>query len=97
LTFIGFYWGLFERTRFAQPNRLSSERFGLPGAKSLDDHAGVKTQVIGSCDCRFLGPHKKVSQEIIRPCWRRIAALLRKQLLFCPRCVMSARPQQPVA
>jgi hypothetical protein len=46
-------------------------------------------------DCESLA--KKVSQEIIRACWRRIVELLQKQLLFCPRCVMSARPQQPVA
>jgi hypothetical protein len=64
--------------------------------KGVDDHAGVKTP-----SHRIEGlqgfEDKKVSQEIIRPCWRRIAALLQKQLLFCPRCVMSAGPQQPVA
>jgi hypothetical protein len=39
---------------------------------------------------------EKVSQEIIRLCGWRIAALLQKQLLFCSRCGMSAHPKQPV-
>jgi hypothetical protein len=39
---------------------------------------------------------KKVSQETIRLCSWRIAALLQKQLPFCSRCVMSAHPKQPV-
>jgi hypothetical protein len=39
----------------------------------------------------------KVSQEIFRLCGWRIAALLQKQLPFCSRCVMSARPQQSLA
>jgi hypothetical protein len=66
--------------------------------KSRDDHAAVKTPrrtIDNPEDCQE--GNKKVSQEIIGPCSRRIAALLQKQLLFCPRCVMSARPQQPVA
>jgi hypothetical protein len=63
--------------------------------KSLDDHAAEKTPsraIEDRQDCQ--GPNKKVWQEIIRPCWRRIAALLQKQLPFCSRCVMSAHPKQ---
>jgi hypothetical protein len=36
----------------------------------------------------------KVSQDIIRLCCQRIAALLQKQLPFFSRCVMSAHPKQ---
>jgi hypothetical protein len=36
----------------------------------------------------------KASQDIMRLCCWRIAALLQKQLPFCSRCVMSAHPKQ---
>jgi hypothetical protein len=38
----------------------------------------------------------KASQDIIRLCCWRIAALLQKQLPFFARCGMSAHPKQPV-
>jgi hypothetical protein len=105
LLFIGAYWLLLAcfsngfacgRGGFLRmvlwPTRVRSP------PKSWADHAAVKTPsrtIDNQEDCEE--GNKKVSQEIVRPCSRRIAALLQKQLRFCPRCVMSARPQQPVA
>ena len=67
------------------------------GRQKLDDHAAVKTRSREEGTQDYKEATNKVSQEIIRPCRRRISALLQKQLLFSPRCVMSAHPQQPVA
>jgi hypothetical protein len=80
----------------ARPGRARNGAARLRRWKaSCAGQAFVRRQIMNGGSDDVTAP-TEVSQEILRLCGSRIAALLQKQLLFWPRCAMSAHPQHPV-